>query len=596
MLEELRQLIQKALQDIGGDDIPVVFEHPDDLSHGDYSTNIALLVFSKYFSGTKGSIEKFSKEKSLPLLSRQERKDSFLGVGLKGNHYKNAKAIAEKIVMHLTVCLPNGIEKVEIAPAGFINFTLSRDFFVDSIKKILSEKEHFGKNTIQEGKTVMIEYTQPNVLKTLHIGHLMSNIIGESLTRMYEWNGATVIRANYQGDVGLHIAKTLWGMQKKNIQPDDVDAVGQAYAYGHEMFETDETAKAEIVEINKKVYASDSEIMDAYTRAREASLARFETIYKKLGTKFDEYFFESETWPIGKKLVEEGLSKGIFEESEGAVVFKGEQYGLHTRVFLTKEGLTPYEAKDLGLAVLKTERRKFDENITITAIEQDQYFNVVFKALELLRPELAGKFKHMHHGMMTLTTGKMSSRTGNVITGESLIADMVQAAKEKMHGREGVDEEKVSEQIAIAAIKYMVLKQKMGKNIAFDPEKSLSLEGDSGPYLQYATVRARSVLKKAHDAGIFASTDTPTEEASTLEKYLYRFPEIVSSGLVNYAPQAIVGYLTELASTFNSWYAAEKIVDENDKTSQYKVALTESFVTVMTNGLTLLAIPVPESM
>ncbi len=558
MLEELRQLIQKALQDIGGDDIPVVFEHPDDITHGDYATPIALAVGKK------------------------------LG--------KNPKEIAEAIVHKIEGLLPKDVAQVSVAGIGFINVSLSRDFFVDSIKKILSEKEHFGKNTIQEGKTVMIEYTQPNVLKTLHIGHLMSNIIGEALTRMYEWNGATVIRANYQGDVGLHIAKTLWGMQKKNITPDDVDAVGQAYAYGHEMYETNEDAKQEIIVINKQVYEQAPEIMDAYTRAREASLARFETIYKKLGTKFDQYFFESETWKMGKELVNEGLTKGIFEESDGAVVFKGEQFGLHTRVFLTKEGLTPYEAKDLGLALLKTERCTFDESITITAVEQDQYFNVVFKALELLRPELSGKFTHMHHGMMTLTTGKMSSRTGNVITGESLIADMMEAATERMKEREGIDVEKVSEQVAISAIKYMVLKQKMGKNIAFDPEKSLSLEGDSGPYLQYATARAHSLLKKARASGIISDTSVPLSETTLLEKHLYRFEEIVSSGLVNYAPQAIVGYLTELASTFNSWYAAEKIVDENDKTSQYKVALTKSFVTVMTNGLTLLAIPVPESM
>ncbi len=492
--------------------------------------------------------------------------------------------------------MPEGVASVSVAGIGFINFSLSRDFFAHSIQTILSDKENFGKNKSQKDKTVMIEYTQPNVLKPLHIGHLMSNIIGESLTRIYEWNGANVIRANYQGDVGLHIAKTLWGMQKKNIEPDDVDGVGVAYAYGHEMYETDESAKQEIIVTNKQVYEHAPEIMNSYTRAREASLARFETIYAKLGTKFDQYFFESETWEIGKELVKEGVTKGIFEESDGAIIFRGEPYGLHTRVFLTKEGLTPYEAKDLGLAVVKTKRCVFDTNITITAVEQEQYFNVVFKALELLRPELKGIFNHLHHGMMTLTTGKMSSRMGNVITGESLISDMMETAKERMKEREGVDVEKVSQLVAISAIKYMVLKQKMGKNIAFDPEKSLSLEGDSGPYLQYATVRARSILKKARAMGVVAETSVSLPEITLLEKYLYRFPEVVSDALVNYAPQAIVGYLTELASTFNFWYATEKIVDKDDKTSQYKVALTESFITVMTNGLVLLAISVPESM
>lgn len=558
MLEELKKEIQKVLETMGVGDLPIVFEHPDEISNGDYATPVALAVGKK------------------------------LG--------ENPKEVAEKIVTNLASCVPDGIAKIEVAGAGFINIYLSKEFFVDSVKNILSEKEHFGKNDSQKGKTVMIEYTQPNVLKPLHIGHLMSNIIGESLTGIYAWNGTDVIRANYQGDVGLHIAKTLWGMEKKNIQPDDVDGVGVAYAYGHEMYETNDEAKEEIVVINKKVYEKDPSIMDAYTRAREASLARFETIYKKLGTKFDEYFFESETWPIGKRLVEEGKEKGIFEDSEGAVVFKGEEYGLHTRVFLTKEGLTPYEAKDLGLAVLKTERKKFDTNITITAVEQDQYFNVVFKALGLLRPELDGKFHHMHHGMMTLASGKMSSRKGNVITGESLINDTIEIAKEKMQNREGVDVDVVSEQIAIAAIKYMVLKQKMGKNIVFDMEKSLSLEGDSGPYLQYATVRAHSILKKAHEANISAETNSAHDEITALEKLLYRFPEVVSEAFIHTAPQGLLSYLTLLASTFNSWYASGKIVDKDDPTASYKVALTESFHTVMQNGLAILAIPLPESM
>ncbi len=558
MLEELKKEIHKVLKDLGAGDVPVVFEHPDDMMNGDYATPVALVVGKKL--------------------------------------QQNPKEIAEKIVTHLADYMPEGIARAEVAGAGFINFFLTHNFFTASVEKILSEKEKFGKNDSLKGKTVMVEYTQPNVLKPLHIGHLMSNIIGESLTRILEANGADVIRANYQGDVGLHIAKTLWGMDKKGIVPDDVDGVGEAYAYGHVMYEDDEVAKQEIVEINKKVYEKDPSIMDTYTHAREASLARFETMYKKLGTKFDEYFFESETWPIGKQLVEEGRTKNIFEESDGAVVFKGEPYGLHTRVFLTKEGLTPYEAKDLGLAVLKTERRKFDTNITITAVEQDQYFNVVFKALELLRPELSGKFLHKHHGMMTLASGKMSSRKGNVITGESLIADVIEKAKEKMKEREGVDVESVSEQIAVAAIKYMVLKQKMGKNIVFDAEKSLSLEGDSGPYLQYAFVRARSILKKAHAEGVVSSTQKPLSEITSLEKILYRYPEIVADAYTFSAPQIVVTYLTDLASTFNSWYANEKVVDTSDKRSPYKVALTESFVEIMAQGLTLLAIPQPEAM
>lgn len=558
MRNVLKTAIANACKELGLPEVAFSVERPADMTHGDYATNVALVLSKK--------------------------------IG------KEPGRIAGDIMAVFVNQKISNVVSVEIAGPGFINFKLSQKFFVDSIQEILQKGEEYGRNDVLKGKTVMVEYTQPNVLKPLHIGHLMSNVIGEAISRTYEWNGATVVRANYQGDVGLHIAKTLWGMRKKGIEPDDVDGVGQAYAHGHEMYESDEVAQAEIIEINKQVYEGAPEIRDAYTRAREASLARFETIYKKLGTKFDEYFFESETWQKGKVLVEEGLTKGIFEKSEGAVVFPGEKYGLHTRVFLTKEGLTPYEAKDLGLALLKTERRTFDESLTITAVEQEQYFNVVFKALELLRPEFAGKFRHTHHGMMTLTSGKMSSRTGNVITGESLIADMIKAAEEKMSEREGVDAGRVSEQVAVAAIKYMVLKQKSGKNIVFDAEKSLSIEGDSGPYLQYATVRAMSVLKKANDAGISPTVEVPLFETVQIERLLQRFPEVVANALEGFAIHDVAQYLTELAGTFNSWYAAEQIVNGEDATSPYRIALTKAFTTVMHNGLALLALPVPESM
>ncbi|QQR82108.1 arginine--tRNA ligase [Candidatus Campbellbacteria bacterium] len=559
MLEKaLIQKITDACEALGYPPAVVVLERPAEMAHGDFACTVALA------------------------LAKQ--------VG------ENPRAVAEKIVQHLLSAQVEGVEKIEVAGPGFINFTLSRDFFVHELETILKQGTAYGTNETFSGKTIMVEYTQPNPFKPFHIGHLMSNTIGETLTRIFENAGARVIRANYQGDVGLHVAKALWGMMKRNVDPTDIPEIGKAYAYGHEMYETDETAQKEIVEINKKVYTHDTSVEDMYQKGREASLKAFEEIYALLGTRFDEYFFESQTLEAGRALVEEGLEKGIFQKSEGAIVFPGEVHGLHTRVFITKEGVLTYEGKELGLAVLKMDRCTFDESITITAVEQEQYFNVVFKALELLRPEFTGRFKHIHHGMMVLTTGKMSSRKGNVITGESLLQDMIHRAQEKVSERGVGTTDAIANAVAVGAIKYMVLKQGTEKNSTFDPERSLSFEGDSGPYIQYTLVRAKSILQKAAEAHIVGSCDGERPELSDFERMVSRFPEKTLLALRGYAPQYISQYVTELSGAFNAWYAQEKIVDTNNPHAPYKVALTKTLSTVLENGLHILGISTPEKM
>lgn len=428
----------------------------------------------------------------------------------------------------------------------------------------------------------------------------MSNAIGESVSRIIEFSGAEVKRANYQGDVGLHTAKAVWGLQQRGSTSllGDSKILGKAYAKGAKAYEEDETAKEEIKEMNKKIYnRSDEKINKLYDNGRKTSLEYFEKIYKKLGTKFDEYFFESETGPVGKKLVEENIGK-VFEESEGAIVFRGEKYGLHTRVFVNSEGLPTYEAKDLALTKIKKDKFIYDESIVVTANEQKEYYKVVLSAIKQIFPKLAEKSKHIAHGMLRLQDGKMSSRTGDIITGESLIEDVNTKILEKMKNSDIEDREGTSEKIGIGAIKYSILKQSTGKDIIFDYDKSLSFEGDSGPYLQYARVRANAVLEKAKFENIKINIKTLKRNTITddsLEKLLYRFPEIVQRANTEYEPHYITTYLTELAGAFNSFYAKERIIEEGEA-SIYKVALTKAFETTVKNGLWLLGIKVPNKM
>ena len=499
-------------------------------------------------------------------------------------------ALAEKILAVLSEM--EGVEKTDIAGPGFINFYLGDPVFAQSLQDIIDNPDEWGKNALHKGEKIMVEYTDPNPFKEFHIGHLMSNAIGEAIARLMEYAGAEVRRANYQGDVGPHVAKAIWGIKKIGADPHDSAALGKAYATGGAAYESDEATKAEIDAINAKVYdKSDTRINEIYSAGRKASLAHFEEIYKILGTKFDYYFFESETAPRGLKLVHE--QEDVFEKSDGAIVYKGEQDGLHTRVFITQKGLPTYETKDLGLAQMKAEKWNFDLSITITAHEQADYFAVVLAAMRKILPDIAAKILHVSHGMMRLTEGKMSSRTGNVITGESLLTDVAEAAKERAAESRADNAEQLSKDIAVAAIKYQVLKQTSGKDIVFDRERALSLEGDSGPYMQYTYARATQIVARAENEKITVAVDT-NAAANDLVRLMYRFPAAVERAVQELEPHLVTNFLIEFAGAFNRWYAQVRIVEGED--AAHKVAITEAARITLKNGLYLLGIPAPEKM
>ena len=386
--------------------------------------------------------------------------------------------------------------------------------------------------------------------------------------------------------MGIHVEKAVWGKTQK---PDL--SWGEAYAFGAEKFEADESSKKQIIELNKIIYnRSNKEVNKLYDQGKKESLKRFDQIYKKLDTKFDYFIFESEAVPVGKQIVKENMGK-VFENGDnGAVIFKGQKFGLHTRVFINSEGIPTYEAKDLANAIIKYKKYKYDKSVVVTANEQTDYFKVMLCAMAQINPKLAQKTKHIGHGMLRLPEGKMSSRTGKVITGESLIEKVEELVAKKNN------EKDVAEAVAVGAIRYSVLKQSIGSDIIYDFDKSISFEGDSGPYLQYSYARAQSVLRKAVAEKIKASFKKVPTEITQLEKFLSYFPEFVLQASQNYEPHFLVLYLTELAGIFNNYYAKNKIVDKADEFSPYKVALTNAFLQVMKSGLWMLGIKTLEKM
>ncbi len=557
---QIHQAISDALKTLGIDEAQFVVDYPTDTNtSADYFSNVAMV------------------------LSKQ------LG--------EAPRTIAERLSVALESALTS-VEKIEVAGPGFLNFYVSRDVYQSNLAAIIAVGAEWGKNDVEDGEVVLLEYTSPNLFKPLHIGNLVGNIVGESLSRLFEYSGAEVKRCNYPSDIGLTVAKAVWGLQQTGGNPEDILALGEAYRLGSEAYDNDEQAKVAIGEVNQALYAeSDAALSTLRARGIATSKQQLDLICERLGTLFDLEIFESEASPLGVDIVKQ-LTGDVFEESDGAVIYRGEKVNLHTRVFLNSKGLPTYEAKDLGnFAKKQAAFPDWTTSVVVTGNEQTEYFKVVYAAIrEVFSVSPERTLEHIPTGFLTLTTGKMSSRKGNVLTGESLLTEMVEAARERAAESRTDNLDELTEQVAIAALKYQILRQAVGSNIVFDKEKALSFEGDSGPYLQYTHARICSVLEKVATAGIVQSTAIAPAAPYEIEKVVCRFPEVIKAALAERAPHKVAGYLIEVASAFNTFYAHEKIADSSDEYAAYKAAITETVRLTLKHGLWVLGIKAPERM
>lgn len=543
---------------------------------------------------------------------------------------QSADEIANKILEKFGN--PNYLEKAQIAGGGFINFFIKTEALMKNLEQalLITSKDKKEK--------VMVEFTDPNPFKEFHIGHVFSNTVGESLSRLFESSGATVWRANFFGDVGMHVAKAIFGirqkLQKENLTIEDlgrkslterIKFMGKGYTLGATAYEEDEVAKEEMKRLNLLIFvaaqkhwqqtkgwkprvdyrkyiqhideAELKEIKQLWVVGRQWSLDYFETIYKKLGTKFDGYYPESLTGEWGYDFVLEGLNKEIFEKSDGAVVYRGEKHGFHTRVFINKLGLPTYETKDIGNASLKYSEFAYDKSLIVTANEINEYFKVVIAAMKEVNPDLGKKTIHLGHGVVKLTGGKMSSRAGNILTFDELFEAVKSKIDTLLKDFDPKEKKEVLNIVAIGAIKFAMLKHNPGVDTIFDIDKSVALEGDSGPYLQYTYARAKSILRKV------AEVDKVDAEASSLEKEerqilqkIEYFEGIVEEALQSLHPNVMASYLLELAADFNLFYQKHRIIDATDDKQDLRLALTKTVSNILKQGLYLLGIEAPERM
>ena len=482
---------------------------------------------------------------------------------------------------------------VEIAGPGFLNFTLSDQYFKNKIDELVRDFNGSVASDTYVGKTVICEFSDPNPFKVLHVGHLYTSIVGDSIARLFEYAGAKVVRANFGGDVGLHVGKTMWALLKSGAKDFTIEDIAAKYVDGTKAYEDDETAQQEIVAINKQVYEiaekdlHDSELAEVYWRGRELSYQYFEDFYQRIGVKFDKYYPESTVAPRGLVEVKKGLEQGVYEMSDGAVVYRGdEKLGLHTRVFINKEGLPTYEAKDVGLIYTKWDDYRFDKSVVITGNDIIDYMKIVLASVSEMNPELPERTTHLTHGQVKLPGSvKMSSRKGNFLKAVDVLNMITDELKAEYNSED--------EKIVLGATKYAFLKYKMGGDIIFDPKESVKMTGNSGPYLLYASLRAKKVLEKVTvKSGEWQETFAETEK--NLIKKIVQYREVLAEAVAEMAPHKICAYLYELAQEFSRFYENCPVVGDENEFGRAKI--TVSYAKTMLHGLNILGIEVPEEM
>ena len=527
---------------------------------------------------------------------------SNVAMKLAGILKRNPREIAEAIAQEFDDI------KVEIAGPGFLNFTLSDQYFVEKINALVRDFDSSVANDTYAGKTVICEFSDPNPFKVLHVGHLYTSIVGDSIARLFEYAGAKVVRANFGGDVGLHVGKTMWALLKSGMKEFTIEDIAAKYVEGTKAYEDDEEAKEQIIKINKCVYEIANlteenageydklagkydfdvkELAKMYWQGRELSYKYFEDFYQHIGVKFDKYYPESTVVGRGPAEVKKGLEQGVYEMSDGAVVYRGdEKLGLHTRVFINKEGLPTYEAKDVGLIYTKWDDYHFDKSVVITGNDIIDYMKIVLASVGEMNPELVERTTHLTHGQVKLQGSvKMSSRKGNFLKAVDVLNMITEELKSEYNSED--------EKIVLGATKYAFLKYKMGGDIIFEPKESVKMTGNSGPYLLYASLRAKKVLEKVQNMNGAWAAELAEPERNLIKKVI-QYKDVLEEAVTEMAPHKICSYLYELAQEFSRFYENCPVVGSEFETSRAKI--TVSYYKTMLHGLNLLGMVVPEEM
>ncbi len=494
--------------------------------------------------------------------------------------------------------IPNEIEDIQ-TKGPYLNFFLNKKIVADSlIEEVLSQKENYGKSKSKE--KIMVEFSSPNTNKPLHLGHLRNMSIGESISRILEFNGVEVLRTSLNNDRGVHICKSMVAYEKygKDKTPKTEDKkpdhfVGDFYV----KFSKRKVPEEKAQELLNKWENGDTKTLRLWKKMNFWALKGFKETYKKFGIKFDKQYFESEIYKEGKGIIKRGLRKGVFKEKKDKTIIadlKKEKLG--EKVLLRSDGTSVYITQDLYLAKLKFKENKLDSSIYVTGNEQNYHFDVLKTILEKLNFKFSDKIKHLSYGMVNLPEGKMKSREGTVVDADDLIEKVQELVKKELSSREKLSKKELesrSLKIALASIKYFLLRTDIKKDMLFNPKESIKFEGDTGPYIQYSYARASSILGKAKKIEKKYGTELHPKEKELISK-LSDFKKVVSKsyGILN--PSLIAHYAYQLSQTFNEFYQECPVI--NSDSEFFRINLVKTFRQIIKNSLWLLGIEVLEKM
>ena len=512
---------------------------------------------------------------------------------------------------------------------GFLNLVIDSSFWSARFQEIAEAKD-FGMAE-PSGRTIMIEYSSPNTNKPLHLGHIRNNLLGYSVATILKANGHNVIKVNLVNDRGIHICKSMlaWQLYGGGETPESSGMkgdhlVGKYYVefdkhYKQEikelvaggMAEDEAKKKAPIMlaaqEMLRKWEAKDPEVYSLWERMNGWVYEGFDVTYKAMGVDFDKVYYESQTYLLGKSLVEDGLKKGVFfRKEDNSVWIDLEADGLDQKLLLRGDGTSVYMTQDLGTALSRFEENKLDDMIYVVGNEQNYHFQVLKLVLKKLGYEWSDNIFHLSYGMVELPEGKMKSREGTVVDADDLIADMIGTAREmseelgKLDGTSKEEADAICEMVGLGALKYFILKVDPKKTMLFDPRESIDFNGNTGPFIQYTHARICSILRKAEEAGISTEGYTNAEllpEEIELIKALSEYPATVRTAGEQFAPSVIAAYAYDLAKQFNGYYHDHSILkEENEVTRSLRLMLASTVASVIRSAMALLGINVPERM
>lgn len=537
---------------------------------------------------------------------------------------KGPEQTAQEIGEHLN-------ERVDLISSfnvvkGFLNFSIDRQYWIDRLVAI-ADQDDYG--FVKEGKEkIVVEYSSPNTNKPLHLGHIRNNLLGYSVSQLLQATGKEVAKVQIINDRGIHICKSMiaWEKYGNGETPESAGMkgdklVGKYYVefdkvYREQVKELENTGissdeakeKAPILlearEMLKKWEDGDEHVMALWNKMNSWVYEGFDETYRRLGVDFDKYYYESQTYVLGKSVVEEGLEKGVFtREEDGSVWIDLTADGLDRKILLRSDGTSVYMTQDIGTAIQRYEDFGMDGMIYTVGNEQDYHFKVLFAILDKLGYTWAKQLYHLSYGMVDLPTGKMKSREGTVVDADDLVEEMITEARKmseelgKTEGMSAEEKEELYRMLGLGALKYFILKVDPRKRMMFDPSESIELQGNTGPYIQYTHARIRSLLKKGaeldHKEGY--SDLQPVEQE--LVKSLVQFPEILEQAAREHSPAVVANYVYDLVKGYNTLYQQLAILSDEDAAAvSFRLKLSGVIADVVKRGMGLLGIQVPERM